>query len=139
MGLRCPLLCLVRACRFTSCVVTPWGFESRRLPMRTPASSRTIHRSLLFNFPAPEKKERDKREKERKGGLPAFRVFLLLPLKAMVEQDWTLPRLRRVTYKALQKKGFMTATEPATCRVPEDPAFPAPTEGYVVTFVAFYE
>jgi hypothetical protein len=31
------------------------------------------------------------------------------------------------------------ATELATCRVPEDPAFPTPAEGYVVTFVEFYE
>jgi hypothetical protein len=29
--------------------------------------------------------------------------------------------------------------ELAACRVPEDPVFPAPTEGYMVCFVAFYE
>jgi hypothetical protein len=33
----------------------------------------------------------------------------------------------------------MTATELMTCRVPEDPVFPGPIEGYVVTFVAFFE
>jgi hypothetical protein len=33
----------------------------------------------------------------------------------------------------------MTASELVTCRVPEDPMFPHPTDGYVVTFVAFYE
>jgi hypothetical protein len=33
----------------------------------------------------------------------------------------------------------MTAVELTACRVPEDPAFPTPTEGYVVSFVAFYE
>jgi hypothetical protein len=33
----------------------------------------------------------------------------------------------------------MTAAELATCRVPEDLTSPAPAEGYVVTFVAFYE
>jgi hypothetical protein len=27
----------------------------------------------------------------------------------------------------------------AACRMLEDPVFPAPAEGYVVTFVAFYE
>jgi hypothetical protein len=33
----------------------------------------------------------------------------------------------------------MTAVELATCRVPEDPASPAPTGGYVMACVAFYE
>jgi hypothetical protein len=33
----------------------------------------------------------------------------------------------------------MTAEELAACRVAEDPAFPVLTEGYVVTFVAFYK
>jgi hypothetical protein len=54
----------------------------------------------------------------------------------MVEQGWA-------TFVAhlqdLVSQGFMTATELATCHVPEDPASPTPVEGYVVTFVAFYE
>jgi hypothetical protein len=33
----------------------------------------------------------------------------------------------------------MTVSELEACRVPEDPAFPTTTEGYVVSFVAFYE
>jgi hypothetical protein len=33
----------------------------------------------------------------------------------------------------------MTVLELATYRVPEDPAFPTPVEGYVLSFVAFYE
>jgi hypothetical protein len=33
----------------------------------------------------------------------------------------------------------MTAAELKTCRVLEDPAFPTPTEGYMVYFVAFYK
>jgi hypothetical protein len=33
----------------------------------------------------------------------------------------------------------MTAMELAASRVLEDPAFPAPAEGYMVYFVAFYE
>jgi hypothetical protein len=33
----------------------------------------------------------------------------------------------------------MTVAELATYCVPEDLAFPAPTEGYVVAFAAFYE
>jgi hypothetical protein len=39
----------------------------------------------------------------------------------------------------LLKLGFMAAAELEACRVLEDPAFPAPAEGYVVSFVAFYE
>jgi hypothetical protein len=33
----------------------------------------------------------------------------------------------------------MTASDLVACRVLEDPAFLMPEEGYVVTFVAFYE
>jgi hypothetical protein len=33
----------------------------------------------------------------------------------------------------------MAVTELEACHVLEDPAFPAPLEGYVVSFVAFYE
>jgi hypothetical protein len=75
MGLLVLLLHLVRARHFTSSVVTPQGYKSRRLPLRTPISSRTIHCSLLTSFPAPEKKERKKMRKknQRKGGLPGFR------------------------------------------------------------------
>jgi hypothetical protein len=39
----------------------------------------------------------------------------------------------------LVKQGFMTAAELVTCRVPEDLAFLAPAEGYMVSFMAFYE
>jgi hypothetical protein len=33
----------------------------------------------------------------------------------------------------------MVAVELEACQVPEDPVFPAPAEGYVVSFMAFYE
>jgi hypothetical protein len=33
----------------------------------------------------------------------------------------------------------MMAVELAACRVRKDPMFPAPAEGYVVFFLAFYE
>jgi hypothetical protein len=33
----------------------------------------------------------------------------------------------------------MLATELTACCVPKDPVFPAPAEGYVVSFMAFYE
>jgi hypothetical protein len=39
----------------------------------------------------------------------------------------------------LLKHGFMAAVELEACHVLEDPAFPAPTEGYMVSFVTFYE
>jgi hypothetical protein len=39
----------------------------------------------------------------------------------------------------LMNQGFMTALELTASCVPEDPAFPAPVEGYVVTFLTFYE
>jgi hypothetical protein len=67
MGLLRPLLCLVRARRFTTSVVTPRGYKSRRLPLRTPTSSHTIHCSLLTSFPTLEKKERKKDRKRKKG------------------------------------------------------------------------
>jgi hypothetical protein len=37
------------------------------------------------------------------------------------------------------KHGFMAAAELNACHVLEDPTFPAPPEGYVVSFVVFYE
>jgi hypothetical protein len=39
----------------------------------------------------------------------------------------------------LIKYGFMSAVEIEAHRVPVDPAFPAPAEGYMVSFTAFYE
>jgi hypothetical protein len=36
-------------------------------------------------------------------------------------------------------QGFMMMAELMICHVPEDPASLAPTEGYVMSFVAFYE
>jgi hypothetical protein len=38
----------------------------------------------------------------------------------------------------LVKHGFMSAVELEACRVTEDPAFPTPTEGYMVSFTSFY-
>jgi hypothetical protein len=39
----------------------------------------------------------------------------------------------------LMGKGFMTVMELTTCHMLEDLVSPAPTEGYVVSFVVFYE
>jgi hypothetical protein len=41
--------------------------------------------------------------------------------------------------KKLVKQGFMAVAELEACQVPKDPAFPALTEGYMVSFMAFYE
>jgi hypothetical protein len=57
----------------------------------------------------------------------------------MAEQDWTLFSIMPGHMQKLMKHGFMAAAELEACRVPEDPAFPAPVEGYVVSFVTFYE
>jgi hypothetical protein len=57
----------------------------------------------------------------------------------MVEQDWTPSTIMLGHLQKLMKHGFMVATELVACRVPEDPTFPAPVEGYVVSFVVFYK
>jgi hypothetical protein len=56
------LLRLVRAYRFSSSVVTLWGYKSRRSPLHTPASSHIIHHSHLTSFPTPKKKDRKRKE-----------------------------------------------------------------------------
>jgi hypothetical protein len=57
----------------------------------------------------------------------------------MVEQDWTPSKVTQGHLQSLVNQGFMTVIELMACRVPEDPAFAAPAEGYMVTIVAFYE
>jgi hypothetical protein len=37
------------------------------------------------------------------------------------------------------KHGFMAVAELEVCRVLEDPVFPTPIEGYVVSFTTFHE
>jgi hypothetical protein len=65
--------------------------------------------------------------------------LLLLSSQAKVEQDWTPSKVTQGHMQNLTKQGFMTATELMACRVPEDPAFPTTTEGYMVPIVTFYE
>jgi hypothetical protein len=55
----------------------------------------------------------------------------------MVEQDWTPAMVRLGHLQSLANQGFMTVMELTACRVLEDPAFLAPVEGYMVTFLAF--
>jgi hypothetical protein len=66
-------------------------------------------------------------------------VSLLPPPQAMAEQDWMPSTTMQGHLQKLTKQGFMMAVELAACRVRKDPMFPAPAEGYVVFFLAFYE
>jgi hypothetical protein len=66
-------------------------------------------------------------------------VLILLPSQAMAEQDWTPSTITQGHLQNLAKQGFMMAAKLTACRVPEDPAFLAPSEGYVVSFMALYE
>jgi hypothetical protein len=56
-----------------------------------------------------------------------------------VEQDWTPSTVMLDHLQKLVKHGFMSAAELEACQVPEDPTFPIPAVGYVVSFAAFYE
>jgi hypothetical protein len=57
----------------------------------------------------------------------------------MAEQDWTPSTVMHGHLQKLMKHGFMAVTELESCRVLEDPVFPPPTKGNVVSFVVFYE
>jgi hypothetical protein len=57
----------------------------------------------------------------------------------MAEQHWTPSTVMLGRLQKLTKQGFMTAVELATYRVLENPVFPAPMDGYVLSFGAFYE
>jgi hypothetical protein len=65
-------------------------------------------------------------------------VLLPIPSRAMAEQDWTPSTVTMGHSQKLVKQGFMMVAELMACRVLEDPTFPAPVEGYVVSFMAFY-
>jgi hypothetical protein len=64
-------------------------------------------------------------------------VLLLLPSQAMAMQDWTTSTIMHGHQQKITKQGFMTVAKLTACHVPEDLAFAAPVEGYVVSFVAF--
>jgi hypothetical protein len=57
----------------------------------------------------------------------------------MAEQDWTPSTITLGHLQKIMKHGFMSVAELESYRVPEDPAFPAPAEGYVVSFTSFYK
>jgi hypothetical protein len=50
-----------------------------------------------------------------------------------------LSKVMQAHLQILVSQRFMMAMELATYHVPDDPASPSPTEGYVVAFVVFYE
>jgi hypothetical protein len=87
-----------------------------------------------------KRKGETKRGKEigsRNAGI--MKVLPFLPPLAMVEQDWTPSSIRLGHLQKLMKHGFMSAVELETYQVLMDPVLPAPAEGYVVSFMAFYE
>jgi hypothetical protein len=57
----------------------------------------------------------------------------------MTEWDWIPSIVMPDHLQILLSHGFMEVAELEACRVQEDHAFPAPTEGYMVSFVVFYE
>jgi hypothetical protein len=66
-------------------------------------------------------------------------VLPSLPPIAMAEQDWTPSTIMPGHLQKLMKYGFMAVFKLEACHVLEDPAFPGHAEGYVMSFVAFYE
>jgi hypothetical protein len=86
-----------------------------------------------------EREREREREKENRGNTMISEVLLPLPPRSMVEQDWFPSTVTPGHLQKLLKQGFMMAAELMACLVPEDPVFPAPVEGYVVSFMAFYE
>jgi hypothetical protein len=65
----------------------------------------------------------------------------LLPVdpRVVVEHDWTPSTTMPSHLQKLVKQGFMTVVDLMACHVSEDPVFPMPMEGYMVSFVVFYE
>jgi hypothetical protein len=57
----------------------------------------------------------------------------------MAEQAWTPSKVTLGHLQSLANQGFIMVAELTAYRVPEDPSFPAPVKGYMVTFVEFYE
>jgi hypothetical protein len=57
----------------------------------------------------------------------------------MVEQDWTPSTIMLSQLQKLMKHGFMVVVEFEACWVPEDPSFPSPVGGYMVSIMTFYE
>jgi hypothetical protein len=57
----------------------------------------------------------------------------------MAESGWPVLEVTQEHLQNLVSQGYMTMTELATCYVPKDLTSPAPTRGYVLSCVMFYE
>jgi hypothetical protein len=57
----------------------------------------------------------------------------------MAELSWSVLEVTQEHQQNLMSQGYMTTVKLATYRVPDDPASPAPTGGYVVVCMAFYK
>jgi hypothetical protein len=102
--------------------------------------------SVILSLPPSlhlKKKEgwKGKRAKRSKIGknTKISKVLPSLPPRALAGQDWILSTVMPGHMQKLVKHGFMAVTELKACRVLKDPAFPTPAEGYVDSFVEFYE
>jgi hypothetical protein len=57
----------------------------------------------------------------------------------MAELSWPVLEVMQEHLQNLVSLGYMTAAELSTCCVHKDPAYPAPTGGYVVVCTLLYE
>jgi hypothetical protein len=111
----------------------------------TPISLCPICRSLLTFFPVPGKRKRDKkmeRVRKKKRNWRKYQDLKGATLPSFLSHDGAGLDLflcyAEPPAKTCEAWVYGTA-ELEACWVPEDPALPAPAEGYVVSFMAFYE
>jgi hypothetical protein len=57
----------------------------------------------------------------------------------MAELGWSASEATEEHQQNHMSQGYMTAVELATCHVPEDPASPVLTGGYIVACAMFYK
>jgi hypothetical protein len=57
----------------------------------------------------------------------------------MAELVWITSEVTQEYLQNLISRGYMMMAELTACRVPEDPASPVQTGGYIVACTAFYE
>jgi hypothetical protein len=120
------------------------GFEAGGHPCAIlyPCASSAIlslHPSLRLEKRKRDGKRRKRGKKEIERNTRILKVLPSLPPRDMVKQDWTPSTIMPGHLEKLMKQGFMVAAELKACCVPGDLTFPAPAEGYVASFVAFYE
>jgi hypothetical protein len=83
--------------------------------------------------------ERGERERRNRRNTRISKKLLPVDPRVMAEHDWTPSTIMPSHLQNLVKQGFMIVVELMACHVSEDPVFPMPIEGYVVSFVVFYE